>query len=172
MGKILKLDNKDNFTVTGILKDLPNNSRFGFEYLTNWELVKRQGEDDSWGNNSTPHLCTLLKENASMASANDKIKGDQSSVLERRGSELGNVHLSFEPLEALFQFYQWQGRRGLIDFVKLFGVIALFILLIACINFMNLSTARSEKRAKEVGIRKVVAPRKGRSSASSSANRL
>ncbi|HQR02307.1 MAG TPA: ABC transporter permease, partial [Ferruginibacter sp.] len=68
MGKILKLDNKDNFTVTGILKDLPNNSRFGFEFLTNWELVKRQGEDDSsWGNNST-RTYVLLKENASMAS--------------------------------------------------------------------------------------------------------
>ncbi|HMX78709.1 MAG TPA: ABC transporter permease, partial [Ferruginibacter sp.] len=161
MGKILKLDNKDNFTVTGILKDLPNNSRFGFEFLTNWELVKRQGEDDSsWGNNST-RTYVLLKENASMASANDKIKGIKVRYSKDEDPNWEMFIYPSSRWRLYSSFTNGKEDGGLIDFVKLFGVIALFILLIACINFMNLSTARSEKRAKEVGIRKVVGAQKG-----------
>ncbi len=161
MGKILKLDNKDNFTVTGILKDLPNNSRFGFEFLTNWELVKRQGEDDSsWGNNST-RTYVLLKENASMASANDKIKGIKVRYSKDEDPNWEMFIYPSSRWRLYSNFTNGKEDGGLIDFVKLFGVIALFILLIACINFMNLSTARSEKRAKEVGIRKVVGAQKG-----------
>ncbi|MFN8306818.1 MAG: ABC transporter permease [Ferruginibacter sp.] len=161
MGKVLKLDNKDNFTVTGILKDLPNNSRFGFEFLTNWELVKRQGEDDSsWGNNST-RTYVLLKENASMASANDKIKGIKVRYSKDEDPNWEMFIYPSSRWRLYSNFTNGKEDGGLIDFVKLFGVIALFILLIACINFMNLSTARSEKRAKEVGIRKVVGAQKG-----------
>ena len=161
IGKILKLDNKDNFTVTGILKDLPNNSRFGFEFLTNWELVKRQGEDDSsWGNNST-RTYVLLKENASMASANDKIKGIKVRYSKDEDPNWEMFIYPSSRWRLYSNFTNGKEDGGLIDFVKLFGVIALFILLIACINFMNLSTARSEKRAKEVGIRKVVGAQKG-----------
>ena len=161
MGKILKLDNKDNFTVTGILKDLPNNSRFGFEFLTNWELVKRQGEDDSsWGNNST-RTYVLLKENASMASANDKIKGIKVRYSKDEDPNWEMFIYPSSRWRLYSSFTNGKEDGGLIDFVKLFGVIALFILLIACIIFMNLSTARSEKRAKEVGIRKVVGAQKG-----------
>ncbi|MBL7742348.1 MAG: ABC transporter permease [Chitinophagaceae bacterium] len=160
MGKTIKLDNKDNFTVTGILKDLPNNTRFKFEYLLPWGYLVRVGEDDSsWGNNSTRNY-VLLKENASLASANEKMK-----VLKPRYDK------DDDPAWEMFLYpvSRWRlysnftnGKEdgGLIEFVKLFGVIAAFILLIACINFMNLSTARSEKRAKEVGIRKVVGAQK------------
>ena len=74
MGKMVKVDNKDNFTVTGIIKDLPNNTRFKFEYLLPWAYVQYRHEDDSsWGNNST-RTYVLLKQNASFASAASKIK--------------------------------------------------------------------------------------------------
>lgn len=159
MGKIIKLDNKDNFTVTGILKDLPNNTRFRFEYLLPWDYLIRRGEDDSaWGNNSTRSY-VLLKPNASIASANAKMK-----VMKPRYDKNEPKWEMF-----LYPISRWRlyssftnGKEdgGLIEFVKLFGIIAVFILLIACINFMNLSTARSEKRAKEVGIRKVVGAQK------------
>jgi putative ABC transport system permease protein len=155
MGKIVKLDNKYNYTVAGVLKDLPNNTRFKFEYLVNWDYLVRSDDDDKyWGNNST-RTYVLLKPHASLAAANAKMK-----VLKPK----------YDPDEPKWEMFLYPASRwrlhssftngvedgGLIDFVKLFGVIALFILLIACINFMNLSTARSEKRAKEVGIRKVV----------------
>lgn len=160
MGKTIKLDNKDNFTVTGILKDLPNNTRFKFEYLLPWDYLVRTGGDDSiWGNNSTRNY-VLLKENASLAAANAKMK-----VLKPRYDK------DEDPKWEMFLYPASRWRLyssftngvedgGLIEFVRLFGIIALFILLIACINFMNLSTARSEKRAKEVGIRKVVGAQK------------
>lgn len=162
MGKVVKIDNKENYTVTGIVKDLPNNTRFNFEYLMNWSYLVRNGEDDStWGNNST-RTYMLLKPNASFASANGKIKG--LKVKYAKDEEDDKTWEMFLYPASRWRLYSnfTDGKEdgGLIDFVKLFGVIALFILLIACINFMNLSTARSEKRAKEVGIRKVVGAQK------------
>jgi putative ABC transport system permease protein len=159
MGKIVKLDNKDNFTVTGVLKDLPNNTRFEFEYLLPWSYLRHNGEDDeNWGNNSTSTY-VLLKPNATQASVDAKMK-----VLKPRYDK-------DEPKWEMFIYPMSRWRLyssftngvedgGRIEFVRLFGIIAAFILLIACINFMNLSTARSEKRAKEVGIRKVVGAQK------------
>lgn len=160
MGKVIKIDNKENFTVTGILKDLPNNTRFDFEYLVPWAYKRHLGDDDqNWGNNST-RTYVLLKENATYASVEPKIR-----VLKQRYDK-------DEPKWEMFIYpiHKWrlyssftngvEDGRGRIEFVRLFGVIAAFILLIACINFMNLSTARSEKRAKEVGIRKVVGAQK------------
>lgn len=160
MGRTVKLDNKDNFTVTGIAKDLPNNTRFKFEYLTSWDYVIRHGEDDSsWGNNST-RTYVLLKPNASITSANEKIKGIKVKYAKDEDPKWQMFLYPASRWRLYSNFTNGQEDGGLIDFVKLFGVIALFILLIACINFMNLSTARSEKRAKEVGIRKVVGAQK------------
>lgn len=160
MGKNLRLDNKDNFTVTGIAKDLPNNTRFKFEYLTSWDYVIRHGEDDSsWGNNST-RTYVLLKPNANFASANEKIKKLKVKYAKDEDPKWEMFLYPISRWRLYSSFVNGKEDGGLIDFVKLFGVIALFILLIACINFMNLSTARSEKRAKEVGIRKVVGAQK------------
>ncbi|MEI7587248.1 ABC transporter permease [Runella sp.] len=159
MGKTIKLDNKDNFTVTGIVKDLPNNTRFNFEYLLSWEYLKKIGEDDDyWGNNST-RTYVLLKPNATLASIAPKLK----TIRARYDKDDAKGQLFIYPLNRwrlYSSFVEGVEEGGRITFVKLFGVIAAFILLIACINFMNLSTARSEKRAKEVGVRKVMGAQK------------
>ncbi len=160
MGKIVKLDNRENYTVTGIAKDPPNNTRFNFEYLVNWNYLVRHDENDSsWGNNST-RTYVLLKENASLASANAKMKGIKAKYDKEEDAKWEMFLYPVSRWRLYSNFTEGKEDGGLIDFVKLFGVIALFILLIACINFMNLSTARSEKRAKEVGIRKVVGAQK------------
>ena len=159
VGKIIKLDNKDNFTVTGIVKDLPNNTRFEFEYLLPWSYLRSRGDDDeNWGNNST-RTYVLLKPGASFASANSKIK----TIKQKYSKDEPEWEMFLYPVNRwrlYSRFTDGVENGGRITFVKLFGTIAIFILLIACINFMNLSTARSEKRAKEVGIRKVVGARK------------
>jgi putative ABC transport system permease protein len=159
MGKIIKLDNKDNFTVTGLLKDIPNNTRFKFKYLLPWAYLRSQGNDDaSWGNNSTRNY-VLLKTNATLASIAPKLKTLKRKYdADEKTNEMFLYPISRWRLYSSFTNGVEDG--GLIDFVKMFAVIAIFILLIACINFMNLSTARSEKRAKEVGIRKVVGANK------------
>jgi len=160
MGKVIKIDNKDNFTVTGIVSDPPNNTRFDFDYLLPWSYLRKMGGDDSnWGNNST-RTYVLLKPNASLASINNKLK----TFKPRYDPTEPKWEMFLYPISRwrLYSNFEsgYETTKGRISFVRLFGVIAAFILLIACINFMNLSTARSEKRAKEVGIRKVVGAQK------------
>lgn len=162
MGKIVRIEDNGNFTVTGILKDLPTNSRFKFEYLLPWSYIKyREGEDFGWGDNSTPTY-VLLKRNASYTAAAAKIK----VVKQRYDNEAKTMkwELFMYPLKRWHLYSSFtngaEDNGGRSTFIKLFGIIAGFILLIACINFMNLSTARSEKRAKEVGIRKAVGAQK------------
>jgi ABC-type antimicrobial peptide transport system permease subunit len=162
MGKIIKISHNNNFTVTGILKDLPNNTRFDFEYLLPWSFLRKNGGDDSyWGNNST-RTYVLLKPNTSLASVEPKIRVFKQKYDDEAKKD--NWQMFLYPISRwrLYSNFQngYETGGGRITFVKLFGIIAAFILLIACINFMNLSTARSEKRAKEVGIRKVVGAQK------------
>lgn len=163
MGKIIKLENKDNFTVTGVLKDLPNNTRFDFEYLLPWSyLVSRQEDDSNWGNNST-RTYVMLKKNARYATVEPKIKVLKQHYDEEARKDKWEMFIYPISRWRLYSSFTngVEDNGGRSTFVKLFGTIAAFILLIACINFMNLSTARSEKRAKEVGIRKVVGANKG-----------
>jgi putative ABC transport system permease protein len=160
MGKVVKIDNKDNFTITGILKDLPTNTRFNFEYLLPWDYAIRTHQDDSsWGNNST-RTYVLLKPNASFTSANEKIRKLKTRHYKDDGTDWEMFLYPISRWHLYSSFKNGKEDGGLIEFIRLFGIIAAFILIIACINFMNLSTARSEKRAKEVGIRKVVGAQK------------
>ncbi len=164
IGKIIKINNEDNFKVSGILKDIPNNTRFDFEYLLPWSYLRERGEDDNyWGNNSTKTY-VLLKPNASFASAASKVKVFKQHYDD--GAKKDNWQMFLYPISRWHLYSDFANGvengngNARITFVKLFGIVAAFILLIACINFMNLSTARSEKRAKEVGIRKVVGAQK------------
>jgi len=155
VGKTVQINRTEVYTVTGLLKDLPKNTRFDFEYLVPWSYKRAHNEDDTyWGNNSTKTY-VLLKPNTSIAGVQEKIKKIKHRHEESESkNEMFLYPMSRWRLHSRFENGKESG--GLIDMVRLFGIIAGFILLIACINFMNLSTARSEKRAKEVGIRKVI----------------
>ncbi|MCC8409376.1 ABC transporter permease [Mucilaginibacter sp. UR6-1] len=158
MGKTVKIDSNANFTVSAVMKDLPNNTRFKFGYLLPWSYMKKIGWDDEyWGNNSV-QTYALLKKGVSLATANARIKNITKSHSDQKDTEVFLHPASKWRLYS--QFENGVNVGGRIGTVRLFAIIAGLILLIACINFMNLSTARSEKRAKEVGIRKVAgAPR-------------
>ncbi len=162
IGKVIRIDSTDNFTVTGVLKDLPNNTRFDFEYLLPWSYMKRiKYDDDHWGNNSV-YTYVLLKPNVSEAAFDTKFKN--ITIEHTKGPDQSTTTVFLHPATKWRLYSKSENGQlvgGRVEIVKLFGIIAAFILLIACINFMNLSTARSEKRAKEVGIRKVVGAQKG-----------
>jgi putative ABC transport system permease protein len=159
MGELITVDNRIPLKITGILKDLPTNSRFRFKYLMPWERLRQEnGDDNYWGNNSVITY-VLLKENAKLTSVAPKI----SEMRKKYDDDDKKGEFFLYPLEKWRLYSRFENgveSGGFIEFIRLFAIIAAFILLIACINFMNLSTARSEKRAREVGIRKVIGAQK------------
>ena len=159
MGKVIRIDSNINFTVTGILKDLPRNSRFEFDYLVPWSYTKEVGwESTDWGSNSIATY-VLLKPGVTEATANALFVN-----LIKNNAPKENTEIFLHPLRKWQLWSRFENGKivgGAIEVVRLLGIIAAFILLIACINYMNLSTARSEKRAKEVGIRKVAGAGRG-----------
>lgn len=157
MGKMVRVDSTHNCTVTAVLKDLPNNTRFEFAYMLPWTYLEDIGwADEDWGNNGI-RTFVLLKEGASQATFDKKVENITIDHTKSTANE-STTQVFTHPLSKVHLYGKSEDGKmvgGQIETVKLFAVIAAFILLIACINFMNLSTARSEKRAKEVGIRKV-----------------
>lgn len=159
MGKTVKLHNSINFTITGVLENLPQNTQFNFEYLIPWSIMEQLGwDDENWGNNSVTTY-VMLKTGTDYASFSSKIK----NLREAYDKESPDMITYLYPFTRTYLYSEFENgveTGGKIDLIRLFGIIAVIILVIACINFMNLSTARSEKRAKEVGVRKVVGAKK------------
>jgi putative ABC transport system permease protein len=154
MGKTVRLDNKYEMVVTGVMKDLAGNTDFDFEYVLPWTYTRWIGQDDGdWGTNNT-HNYVLLQPHTNIAALNARI-----APIYKRHETDATTQILLYPVGQLHLYGSFDKNGvpdgGKMDAVRVFMAIAGLILLIACINFMNMSTARSEKRAKEVGIRKV-----------------
>ncbi|MDR2145184.1 MAG: ABC transporter permease [Tannerella sp.] len=155
IGQTLLVNNQHPVTVTGVMKDLPGNTRFQSEAFMPVSFLKILGRFiDSWGTNNLQTYVELHPD-ARPEQVNESIRGvNNSHTGNRAQTEVFLYPLGKRYLYAKFENGEPVG--GMIDTLRLFGIIAGLVLLIACINFMNLSTARSAKRAKEVGVRKVL----------------
>jgi putative ABC transport system permease protein len=155
MGKTFRVDSNNNFTVTGILKDMPNNTEFQFvEYLLPWSYMKEVGWEKSGWDNNDNWTIVLLKPGITEKNANERFRNVMKTHVPGTDKEAFVHPLTKWRLWSKFENGKIVG--GGIESIRIFLMLAGFILLIACINYMNLSTARSVKRGKEVGIRKVV----------------
>ena len=161
MGKTVRVDSKQDYVITGVIKDIPENASLQFEWLMPFNIFFQQNPGLSqWGNNSVSTY-VQLKQAANVTAINKQL---YNFVQQREPTSNGHAFL--------FSMNDWHLRNafengkqtggGLITYVHLFSVIAWIILFIACINFMNLATAGSERRSKEVGVKKVLGVTKKR----------
>jgi putative ABC transport system permease protein len=161
MGKMVRFDNTQNLKVAGVIKDIPKNATLQFNYLTPFAYSEatqswiRDGRTKWTYNSFTAYVA--LQPGVSYAQVAPKIR----DIVEKRSPEMrsSKPEVFMQPLADWHLYNDFKNGKvagGFVDYVRLFGIIGILVLAIACINFMNLSTARSEKRAKEVGVRKAI----------------
>jgi putative ABC transport system permease protein len=163
INKMMKIDNSLDVKVTGIYEDIPHNSDWNeIMFIAPWKLYSTaenwvKNAENEWDNNSF-QLFVQIADRADMKTVSDKIiKAKYNRVPD--SEKIFNAETFLHPMDNWHLKSNWENGAqtgGLIEYVWLFGCIGIFVLLLACINFMNLSTARSEQRAKEVGIRKSI----------------
>ena len=163
LNKPIRIDNKLEVKVTGVYKDLPHNTDFNkLEFIAPWDLYILTEPwilkaVDQWDNNSF-QLFVQIAGNTDFNTAEKNIihaKYNKDAPIDKKYK----AELFLHPMRDWHLRSHWENgikTGGLIEYVRLFSIIGIFVLLLACINFMNLSTARSEKRAREVGVRKAI----------------
>ena len=172
VGKVLSMDDTVALKVTGVYADFPKNSSMReVGFLAPWALYAAIDPETiyngkSWGDNNWQTF-VQVGDRADLDRLSAKIKtvkAEHDPFLDAAGHNTNNTALFLYPMSRWHLYSDFRDgdpNTGRITYVRLFGLIGVLVLLLACINFMNLSTARSEKRAKEVGIRKVVGSLRG-----------
>lgn len=154
VGKTIEWNRESEYLVTGIFEDLPSNSSTQFDFLISYDvLLEKYPHLKEWGN-SDPYTYLVLKEGTSIENFNKKLSGFIKNKIQTSKNTLFVRPYSEGYLYGHYENGVQSGGR--VEYVRLFSIIAAFILLIASINFMNLSTAKASRRIKEVGIKKAI----------------
>jgi len=159
LGKTVTVGKQLDLEVKAVIKDLPGNTNFPFTtFLSFKKLIQMDWADDFWGNNSY-RTFVMLTEAASLTDFNEKYKG--FTAKNTGYDEISDFLFPIEDLHLYSKFENGKSVGGKIELIQMFGIVSILVLFIAGINFVNLSTARSDKRSKEVGIRKLSGANKG-----------
>ncbi|MBS1529837.1 MAG: ABC transporter permease, partial [Bacteroidetes bacterium] len=158
MGKVVRFENSQDLKVTGVIKDVPKNATLQFNYLTRFDREGRYWKD--MGMKWTVNFFSAyvaLEPGVSYAQIAPKIR----DIVSKKSPEMrqSKPEVFLHPLKDWHLYNEFKNGKvagGFVDYVRLFSIIGILVLAIACINFMNLSTARSERRAREVGVRKAI----------------
>jgi predicted permease len=163
IGKSLRKNNGDNVTVTGILANIPSNSHLQFDFILPTSAIAQSDNDlrtSTWMNFNYYAYIQLDKNFKATTSAVENLNRQINKIYKEHVDQAKlKVEFALQPLTRIHLHSNYQvdvTGHGNVQYVNIFFVVALFILAVACINFMNLATARSARRAKEVGLRKVV----------------
>ncbi|HTI90073.1 MAG TPA: ABC transporter permease [Puia sp.] len=157
MGKTLRFDNSKSLQVSAVFEDLSSNSSLQFDFLRSWvDYIKENNWVHNWGN-TNPNAYVQLREGTDPAAVEAKIKDFIYRYMSKNPDSYTELGLQSYPEKYLHSnFKNGYIDGGRIEYVRIFTVIAIFILLIACINFMNMATAQAAGRSKEIGVRKVI----------------
>jgi ABC-type antimicrobial peptide transport system permease subunit len=157
IGQTIRYENKEDLKVTAVFENMPANSTQQVDFLRSWtDYVKQNEWVHNWGNTG-PETFIMLRAGVNETAVEAKIKDFVYRYMDKSQGTFTELALQSYPSKYLHSnFKNGQIDGGRIEYVNLFTIVALFIMLIACINFMNLATARSSQRAKEVGLRKVI----------------
>jgi predicted permease len=160
VGKTIQVNNDDSYVITGVVKDLPDNTTLRFDWIAPFDNYLKQNEWlNSWGAHGI-RTFVELEPGVDLATVNRQLNG---YILKKDPGSLARPFLfSMNDWRLHNRFENGQPVGGRIEYVRLFNIIAWIILFMACINFMNLATAYSAKRSKEVGVRKVLGASKGK----------
>ena len=165
IGKIIRKDNSDNLVVTGVMANIPSNSHLQFDFIIPMSFLAHYYEmtNNLWDNFSFYDYVQLDKNFKATPAALAGMERQMDLIFKQHVKEFA-IDLHLQPLTRIHLYSNLQldlSGQGNIQYVNIFFIVAIIILIVACINFMNLATARSARRAKEVGLRKVVGALRG-----------
>ncbi|WP_225309634.1 ABC transporter permease [Larkinella humicola] len=168
MGKSIRLGNKDDYQVSAVY-EMPKNSSETYDFVLSWADFMRHNEwIKDWGTNALQTRIQLRTDRNGVPADPGRLEAKMKAFLKKYNPKMAtkglDIQLFLQPYPEAYLYSNFKNGYqdgGRIEYVRLFGIVAVFILLIACINFMNLATARSVKRSREVGVRKVVGAGRG-----------
>jgi putative ABC transport system permease protein len=166
IGQVLLFNNKKEFVVTAVMEDVPSNSHLSFDFITSFYSINKFDsleKKEVWNNpNYSTYL--LLKPGVNVGALSKKIDGWVNPPVQNQSASQNSLHLRLEPLKDVHfntGVLNYKNYFAITDFkyIRIFIIVAILVLLIACANYINLSTAKASVRAKEVGIRKTIGAR-------------